>query len=179
MQRTANETAVAPVVGVMLMLVVTIIIAAIVSAFAGSTAQTNTKAPQATIQGTLNVNGSPGQSGGPTNLVKMNHMGGDELVTAKIQVLIRRGDDFGAYEGVLNGNTVISKSLIHNTGGSFWFNATDGGMDVMVWRSGETMFIDIPATSGFTASDLGKSVVLEVDTADGKLISRTYMAIIS
>jgi len=44
-----NENAVSPVVGVMLMLVVTIIIAAVVSAFAGGLGQGSAKAPQVSI----------------------------------------------------------------------------------------------------------------------------------
>jgi archaeal type IV pilus assembly protein PilA len=44
-----NETAVSPVVGVMLMLVVTIIIAAVVSAFAGGLSQGTAKAPQLSL----------------------------------------------------------------------------------------------------------------------------------
>ena len=45
-----TESAVSPVVGVMLMLVVTIIIAAVVAAFAGGVAGSQTKTPQATFQ---------------------------------------------------------------------------------------------------------------------------------
>ena len=41
-----NESAVSPVIGVMLMLVVTIIIAAVVSAFAGGMTDTETNAPR-------------------------------------------------------------------------------------------------------------------------------------
>ncbi|MDD4484635.1 MAG: type IV pilin N-terminal domain-containing protein [Methanoregula sp.] len=44
-----KDAAVSPVVGVMLMLVVTIIIAAVVSAFAGGMASGTSKAPQASI----------------------------------------------------------------------------------------------------------------------------------
>jgi len=44
-----QDSAVSPVVGVMLMLVVTIIIAAVVSAFAGGLSGSQTKTPQATI----------------------------------------------------------------------------------------------------------------------------------
>ncbi len=47
--RKNGEEAVSPVVGVMLMLVVTIIIAAVVSAFAGSTVSGTQKAPSASI----------------------------------------------------------------------------------------------------------------------------------
>ena len=46
---TTKEDAVSPVVGVMLMLVVTIIIAAVVSAFAGGMASSQDKVPQASI----------------------------------------------------------------------------------------------------------------------------------
>ena len=51
-----NEHAVSPVVGVMLMLVVTIIIAAVVSAFAGGLATGKEKAPQASLDDTYHVN---------------------------------------------------------------------------------------------------------------------------
>ncbi|MGB4234838.1 MAG: type IV pilin N-terminal domain-containing protein [Methanoregulaceae archaeon] len=50
--RIKKDEAVSPVVGVMLMLVVTIIIAAVVSAFAGGLAGDNQKAPQASIVAT-------------------------------------------------------------------------------------------------------------------------------
>jgi len=171
--RTANEKAVSPVVGVMLMLVVVIIIAAIVSGFAGSLAQSNNKAPQASIQGTLYVNGTIKNS---ANLVKIKHMGGDELVTAKIQILIRKGDDWGPYQTVINGNPVLNKSLIHDSTGLLWLNITDGSMPAMVWRPGETMYYD---GGGYSSSDIGKTLVLEIDTNDGKLISKTMMPIVA
>ena len=169
MQKTASESAVSPVVGVMLMLVVTIIIAAIVSAFAGSTAQTNNKAPQATIQGIVYLNGSG------ANLVKLTHAGGDELVTAKTQILIKKGEDWGPYVATLTGSPVVSNAKIHDTAGKFWINATDGGIDVPVWSPGETMFYD---GGGFSSTDAGKSVDLEIATTDGKLISKSKMKIV-
>lgn len=52
-----NETAVSPVVGIMLMLVVTIIIAAVVSGFAGSLTSNEQKAPQAAIETTISNTG--------------------------------------------------------------------------------------------------------------------------
>jgi flagellin-like protein len=44
-----NENAVSPVIGVMLMIVVTVIIAAVVSAFAGGYSDADRKAPTAVI----------------------------------------------------------------------------------------------------------------------------------
>lgn len=49
LNRRMNDSAVSPVVGVMLMLVVTIIIAAVVSAFSGGMAATEQKAPSVTV----------------------------------------------------------------------------------------------------------------------------------
>lgn len=59
MKQNQNDLAVSPVVGVMLMLVVTIIIAAVVSAFAGGLGGTQSKTPIATIVASeFNVGGT-------------------------------------------------------------------------------------------------------------------------
>lgn len=57
-----NECAVSPVVGVMLMLVVTIIIAAVVSAYAGGIMSNQQKAPSATFECIISNDGSWGGS---------------------------------------------------------------------------------------------------------------------
>ncbi|MFA5397058.1 MAG: type IV pilin N-terminal domain-containing protein [Methanogenium sp.] len=62
MEIKRNE-AVSPVVGVMLMLVVTIIIAAVVSAFAGGMASGQEKAPAASIDCNIKIDGTWGGSG--------------------------------------------------------------------------------------------------------------------
>jgi len=56
-KKTQNEFAVSPVVGVMLMLVVTIIIAAVVSGFAGSLVTGEKKAPSITAETTITNTG--------------------------------------------------------------------------------------------------------------------------
>lgn len=53
--KTGDEDAVSPVVGVMLMLVVTIIIAAVVSAFAGGVGGDRSKTPQATLTANAHI----------------------------------------------------------------------------------------------------------------------------
>jgi archaeal type IV pilus assembly protein PilA len=55
---TTNETAVSPIVGVMLMLVVTIIIAAVVSAFAGGLSGSQAKAPSIAMDVDIGNTGS-------------------------------------------------------------------------------------------------------------------------
>jgi len=71
-----NYDAVSPVVGVMLMLVVTIIIAAVVSAFAGGLGQSSPKAPQVSI----------GAEAHDSNNIIIDFNGGDQVSGSAIIV---------------------------------------------------------------------------------------------
>lgn len=75
---TKDEEAVSPVIGVMLMIVVTVIIAAIVSGFAGGMSATESKVPNVafTVHPNLNGNGT----------IAFHHTGGDELMLDEILV---------------------------------------------------------------------------------------------
>ncbi len=98
-----NHEAVSPVVGVMLMLVVTIIIAAVVSAFAGGLNSGSSKAPQATlgvtpviagIQDTDKTNYVPDY---PTTFEAENgllfeHKGGDSFALNDVYVQLQSQD---------------------------------------------------------------------------------------
>lgn len=75
-----GEDAVSPVVGVMLMLVVTIIIAAVVSGFAGGLAGTQQKAPQAAIAVSTGYVGSDFD-------IMFQHQGGDPIRTKDCQFI--------------------------------------------------------------------------------------------
>ncbi len=75
-QMHLNDTAVSPVVGVMLMLVVTIIIAAVVSAFSGGLSQGTSKVPQISI-------GAEVRNGG---YIVVEHKGGDSVSANSITV---------------------------------------------------------------------------------------------
>jgi archaeal type IV pilus assembly protein PilA len=167
--RSQNERAVSPVVAVMLMLVVTIIIAAVVSGFAGGLVSTNNKAPQATIQAKYSYS---------ANILQMYHAGGDELSTQRIFVVVREKDEeIGGFAGSMSRNSA-NKSYICNVDSKCWFNPSKGTVsDVPVWRPGETMTYN--QTLGFLDSTnyIGKSFILEVDTIDGKLISKTDVKI--
>ncbi len=77
--RKRRDDAVSPVVGVMLMLVVTIIIAAVVSGFAGSLAGGAQTAPQASIAI------STGYTSGNFD-IKFEHLGGDPIRTADTEI---------------------------------------------------------------------------------------------
>ena len=94
--RTSNERAVSPVVGVMLMLVVTIIIAAVVSAFAGGLTAQKERAPQATLDCHITWdNGAMSGVAGP--IFTMRHLGGDPINTKNVKLVTSWANASGVY----------------------------------------------------------------------------------
>jgi archaeal type IV pilus assembly protein PilA len=175
-----NDRAVSPVIGVMLMLVVVIIIAAIVSGFAGGLINSNSKTPQATIQASYSVG---------AGILTMYHAGGDELSTQKIYLVVRgKDEENGGYGGTMT-RVVVNKSLICNSAGSTCWQGAAGNALLTVWRPGETMICNdslavVWANTGQgsnakqpTTSDIGKSFTLEIDSTDGRLISKNDVKI--
>ncbi|MDI6888644.1 MAG: type IV pilin N-terminal domain-containing protein [Methanocellales archaeon] len=78
----ANEDAVSPVIGVILMVAITVILAAIIAAFVFGMAPP-AMAPQASIRGTV-------AQVDTTNYIKLDHQGGDTitLASSSIKVLV-------------------------------------------------------------------------------------------
>lgn len=95
-----DDDAISPVVGVMLMLVVTIIIAAMVSAFSGSVAQDQTLAPQVSLSASCvcsitdkdKTNEVPDHSDKPNNGIEFRLSGGDSFSLRDITVQLKNGD---------------------------------------------------------------------------------------
>lgn len=85
-----NENAVSPVIGVMLMIVVTVVIAAIVSAFAGGVTEGSDTAPTASIQCKI-VKESEDNA-----VLTFKHISGDSINTANLRIYISYTDDSGA-----------------------------------------------------------------------------------
>lgn len=103
-QLRKNDEAVSPVVGVMLMLVVTIIIAAVISGFAGGLVGSQEKAPQATI----GIITGYGPSGDPTFDISFEHKGGDPIPTRDIEII--------TYLTLPNGTVVMHKQTGNSLG---------------------------------------------------------------
>jgi archaeal type IV pilus assembly protein PilA len=80
------EHAVSPVVGVMLMLVVTIIIAAVVSAFAGGLGSDTQKAPQASIDVKIKTAADNTMSGTGT-IMTFTELSGDPIPTKDLAIV--------------------------------------------------------------------------------------------
>lgn len=185
-----NEHAVSPVVGVMLMLVVTIIIAAVVSAFAGGLGSSQAKAPQATIAGSYS------QSGGMT----IYQNGGDTLSGGEFKILLTPAKNWDIVaEHYTN---VIDQSLISNGNGTYWLLSGDvGGSGKRVvsrFGPGDVAFIDanncsteklLPNMMQFSngkwsnyginqSKYIGSSFFLKFVTTDGKQIASTEVQIL-
>jgi archaeal type IV pilus assembly protein PilA len=202
-----NENAVSPVIAVMLMLIVTVIVAALVSAFGGNLMQTEKKVPQASFSGHYSQ----------MNGLSMTHTGGDSLETQDIQVIIRPSDEFGRGQSeygqlfvnassITNGQQDVGKPGLL----SYWRNYTDGTYGVMSWRAGETMYVkggaDLQSSGlinkkdwppcyntalqgGSTGNEycfvtslnnqinVGKTVTVEIMAKNGKMISSFPMVI--
>ena len=89
MKRTEKDDAVSPVVGVMLMLVVTIIIAAVVAAFTGGLVGDTKKAPTAVLDVEITHNYNIGMTGYPDNYAPnmiIKHISGDSLKTSDLKI---------------------------------------------------------------------------------------------
>lgn len=180
MKSHENE-AVSPVVGVMMMLVVTIIIAAVVSAFAGSSVSGQEKVPQATIQGKFSI--ATGMS--------ITHLGGDALATNDLVFVVRNSKVFGPN---LEQRTaqILNKTKIVD-GRDRPLDTGDGSTNVTAFRSGDTFYISasnctcsnlqpiIASTDSslcFANSDsVGKTFYLDVSDKGGDLISRSEVTI--
>lgn len=127
--KSSNQSAVSPVIGVMLMLVVTIIIAAVVSAFAGGSLGSQQKIPQATIKGVFS------QSGG----MQIIHTGGDPIPASTLMFTMTSDGTFGQGLSAVS-NQIIQKDLITDVNGNVLQN-TDGTTSVTSFAPGDTLYI--------------------------------------
>ena len=103
MTRREGDDAVSPVVGVMLMLVVTIIIAAVVSAFAGGSVSGSQKAPSADVQITI-MNGGDYSSSHFT----MKILGVSDPIPTKSLKIMTSWTDTSTGTVVAGGNTTYA-----------------------------------------------------------------------
>jgi len=197
MKRNMQEHAVSPVIGVMLMLVVVIIIAGVVSAFAGGQVSSQKKVPQATITGKYSI----------SNGLEITHAGGEPLATNDLRFMIRDNPVFGPDLEQMTAQ-VLDKTNITNAAGKHMQYA-DGSMDFTSFVSGDTLYMDAASTtcnvfqpvispSDFNSANpttysgdkpafwalcirnpdnVGKSFALEVSDKKGSLISRTDVTI--
>ena len=189
-----NDGAVSPVVAVMLMLVITIIIAALVSAFAGGLTDTTDKAANVVIKGTFS------QAAG----LEIRHISGDTINTADTTITVRPTKDFGNYDHLvwtLNRSTMFddfanidkdgyvrnnrawvvpvgsmyTSSLVpqFSVGDAVYINATN------VQKVGDSGNPALSNAFNFTRPDnAGKKISIEMQN-NGKTIAKTTMKIVA
>lgn len=125
-----KEDAVSPVVGVMLMLVVTIIIAAVVSAFAGGMASSQKATPNMAVEGTYS------QTEGMT----IAHIRGDPVALSEVQFRTAPSELFGADANKFAWN--IDRTIIRNAKNEVIFNNATGFYNTSAFVAGDVLRIN-------------------------------------
>lgn len=155
-----REGAVSPVVGVMLMLAVTVMIAAIVSTYAGGFSDTSEKVPQTSFKVRANL---------LENRTYFDHAGGDPISLNSVQVVFLSEEN----------KTTLTKSDI----GRICVNFTPVGTSESTLKAGDTFYIEgeTPDNTFFDHSGIkfGKLVLMNekevtwmvIDTRSSKTIS--------
>lgn len=207
MKGKIKEDAVSPVIGILLMIVVTVIIAAVVTGFASSLVNTETDARSAQISGEFSI----------SNGMSITHIGGDDLPTKNILITIRDSDVWGpgAEEKTVQ---VVNKTNLSNMhgndpiGAAYW-QAADGTVNITSFKAGDTYYISpwnctcnnlqpdekpsdyAPTKSNWAYSgsktafwnlcfrnsdNIGRSFPMDItDATTGKLIASTKIPIVS
>ncbi|MFA5332681.1 MAG: type IV pilin N-terminal domain-containing protein [Methanoregula sp.] len=102
-----HEHAISPVVGVMLMLVVTIIIAAVVSAVAGSFSATSQSAPQAIFE--VHIHAAEDMGGFSVPTMTISEISGDPIPTKNLKISTRFTNTSGTrFSGYLDSEAAVS-----------------------------------------------------------------------
>ena len=143
-----NEDAVSPVIGVMLMLVVTIVIAAVVAAFAGGIATDTEPTPSVVLNADVYKSGK----------VTIQSLSGDRLEIAKLDVKVYSED------GVLLAEKATGNDVISGTDGNYFnpgtiltVKITDKSTDA--WKAGDN--VQIVVTSNDKHTVFNKEVLVK------------------
>lgn len=111
-----KNAAVSPVIGVLLMLTLTLIIAAIVNSYAGGLIDTEPKAPSATLQVTYSQ----------TNGMEIRHISGDPIPTSTVKLIIVPSETFG--RNASRYSSELNKTYITNATGELTWNGITTSM---------------------------------------------------
>ena len=143
-----KKDAVSPVIGVMLMLVVTIIIAAVVSAFGSGMIDSQSKATQAKISATFSV------SQGMT----ITHDGGDAIPLDNLFFITQNGDGFGPNTESLTTQEINQSIITDKDGNQVFLESSSGGKSS--FNAGDTLYISAyNCTAPILQPDVASSIV--------------------
>ena len=158
-----NKEAVSPVVGVMLMLVVTLIIAGVVSAFGGGLVSTTSATPQASISCSLTFDDS----------LKIQHNGGASIDGNALDVKAKIAS--GTFVDMVKNVVLVNATLPRGVKGNF---TNDGGYTYATFQTGDVItipYIDViplsPYGTGYEAQKGDIVTVTIIDKNSGKQIA--------
>jgi len=163
-----RDRAVSPVVGVMLMLAITVMIAAVASAFAGGFSDAGEKAPQASLRVTSDFHSSDDYY-----RIYFDHTGGDPFSLGSIQVVFRSDETENKTQLSRQDSSCLNFTLIGQDGPAY--NET-------TVRAGDRFYIDgkaVSSSEGNTGVRFGKVVFwknkeltwMVIDSRTGKTIA--------
>lgn len=158
-----SENAVSPVVGVMLMLVVTIIIAAVVSSFAGGLSESTSTTPQAIMDAELKYH----------DALTLNHKGGDSISGSNVNVVATVKS--GLYADMVY-NVNLDNATLSN-GEKLKGSTVQTGTTItnMSWNND---IFNVITDYGRMEPKLGDLVeIVVIDTASGKPISKKTVTV--
>ena len=163
-----KEDAVSPIVGVMLMLVATIIVAAIVAAFAGGLAAETDASPNIIISGTYSQ----------TDGLVLKHLSGDSV--SGVDIYVRPDQGFStSYHKLSWKADSISESSVWNAGDTREVSAskiqpmTNGAPNSGTSHDGSS------SSYGFNnQKSIGKTMIVELHK-DGRIIASTPVKIMA
>ena len=175
-----TEFSVSPVVGVMLMLVVTIIIAAVVSAFAGGMASSEKKVPQATFSSSVNLgDGIEGtyvsSTAGYTypagytcenNYILFEHKGGDSFDLSDIEVVLQNGDNKMTFGPGDEPNSRSGWTCRNDPANAAYFSEVGAGSDGFI-NPGDKFTLTFDANYYRAAYDMTYLSFLKEDATNG------------
>ena len=136
-----NEDAVSPVIGVILMVAITVILAAVIAAFVFGMGAPET-APQASVRG------APA-SVGDDNVLKLEHQGGDMVTFTD------------ANTRVTVDGAAVDLSILDDANSTF-----EAGETLYIYNDGTTFYLDGFNASGYTDDLVGAGTTANVKMVD-------------
>ena len=130
-QQEKRDDAVSPVIGIMLMLVVTIIIAAVITGFATDLSKDTDKAPTVLFDVQYE-----------NDKIMLKHKGGDPIRLQDMQMVIEQRGGM-AYGGGVSSNEIIH--TVSGTDGKFKIRGDDTAKSA---STGDVILVDCPVDSG-------------------------------
>jgi FlaG/FlaF family flagellin (archaellin) len=158
-----QDDAVSPVVGVMLILVVTIIIAAVVSAFSGGLASTNSKSPQVSLSGSYSI----------TKGLSITNDGGDALnVGDQVSFYTHCSPTWGTSASKMNVPLNISQMVDSKNAAIDWLRPGDTIYILPPYSEGPWLQPGVSKTYWYNNTDnIGKPVIIEALGTTGRAIT--------